>query len=43
MTDLFGKLGTIYERLNLISRPMQIYNCDESGVTVVFKPNKVVG
>ena len=40
--DFFVKLGTIYGRLNLISKPMQIYNCDESGVTVVFKPNKVV-
>ena len=40
--DFFGKLGAIYGRLNLISKPMQIYNCDESGVTVVFKPNKVV-
>jgi len=42
ITDFFGKLGAIYGRLNLISKPMQIYNCDESGVTVVFKPNKVV-
>ena len=42
ITDFFGKLGAIYGRLNLISKPMQIYNCDESSVTVVFKPNKVV-
>ena len=39
ITDFFGKLGSIYGRLNLISKPMQIYNCDENGV---FKPNKVV-
>ena len=38
----FGKLGAIYGRLNLISKPMQIYNCDETGVSVVHKPGKVV-
>ena len=25
-----------------VSKPMQIFNCDETGVTIVFKPNKVV-
>ena len=34
ITDFFGKLGAIYGRLNLISKPMQICNCDKSGVTV---------
>ena len=38
----FRKLGAIYGRLNLISKPMQIYNCDETGVSVVHKPGKVV-
>jgi hypothetical protein len=42
INDFFGKLGAIYGRLNLISKPMQIYNCDETGVTVVHKPGKVV-
>ena len=42
INDFFGKLGAIYRRLNLISKPMQIYNCDETGVTVVHKPGKVV-
>ena len=42
ITDLFGKLGAIYGRLNLISKPMQVYNCDETGVSVVHKPGKVV-
>ena len=40
--DLFGKLGCVYGRLNLISKHMQIYNCDETGVSVVHKPGKVV-
>ena len=26
----FGKLGALYGKLNLISKPMQIFNCDET-------------
>ena len=40
--DFFGKLGSIYGRLNLISKPMQVYNLDETGVTIVHQPGKVV-
>ena len=42
ISDFFGKLGSIYGKLNLVSKPMQIYNSDETGVTIVFKPWKVV-
>ena len=42
ISDFFGKLGSIYGKLNLVSKPMQIYNSDEMGVTIVFKPGKVV-
>lgn len=42
VADFFGKLGALYGKLNLVSRQMQIFNCDETGVTIVFKPNKVV-
>ena len=42
ITDFFEKLGAIYGRLNLISKPIQVYNCDETGVSVVNKPGKVV-
>ena len=42
INDFFGKLGAIYGRLNLICKPMQIYNCDETGITMVHKPGKVV-
>ena len=42
INDFFGKLGAIYGRLNLIAKPMQIYKCDETGVSVVLKPGKVV-
>lgn len=40
--DFFGKLGAIYGKLNLITKPMQVFNCDETGITVVHKPGKVV-
>ena len=41
--DFFGKLGAIIiiGRLNLLSKQMLIYNCDETGITVVHKPGKV--
>ena len=42
MDDFFAKLGAIYGRLNLISKPSQIYNADETGVTIVHKPSKVI-
>ena len=40
--DFFGKLGALYGRLNLLSKPMMIYNADETGISVVHKPGKVV-
>ncbi len=36
--DFFARARTI----NLIAKPMQIYNCDETGVTIVHKPGKIV-
>ena len=38
----FGKLGALYGRPNLIAKPMQIFNADETGVSIVHKPGKVV-
>ena len=40
--DYFGKLGAICARLNILSKPMQIYNIDEVGVSIVHKPGKVI-
>ena len=40
--DFFGKLGAVYARLNILAKPMQIFNVDETGVSVVHKPGKVV-
>ncbi|XP_003391501.1 PREDICTED: uncharacterized protein LOC100640141, partial [Amphimedon queenslandica] len=42
ISDFFGKLGALYGRLNLLSKPMMIYNADEMGISVVHKPGKVV-
>ena len=39
---IFGKLGGLYGRVNLISKPMQIFTSDETGVSIVHKPRKVV-
>ena len=33
----FAKLGELYGRLNF---PTQVYNADESGINIVYKPEK---
>ena len=40
--DFFQKLGGIYARLNLLNKPMQIYNLDECGISTVHKPGRVI-
>ena len=42
MDDFFAKFGAIFGRLNLVARPSQIFNADETGVTIVHKPSKVI-
>ena len=42
LADFFSKLGAIYGRLNLITKPMQVYNMDETGVSIVHKQGKVL-
>ena len=42
LSDFFGKLGAIYGKLNLISKPMQIFNSDDTCVNIVFKSGKIV-
>ena len=37
--DFFAKLGAIYTRLNLLSKPMQIF---ETGISVVHKTGRVI-
>ena len=40
--DFFMKLETVYHQLDILSKPMQIFNVDETGVSVVHKPGKVI-
>ena len=40
--DFFAKLGALHARLNLLSKPMQIFNVDETGISVMHKTGKVV-
>ena len=42
INDYFAKIGALYARLNLLSKPMQIYNMDECGISVVHTPSKVI-
>ena len=42
IADFFSKLGVMCGRLNLFTKPMQIYNADETGVNIVHKPGKVI-
>ena len=39
ITDFLAKLC---RRFNLLSKPMQVYNADESGIGIVHKPGKVL-
>ena len=40
--DFFGKLGSIFARLNILTKPMQVYNVDECGVNVTLHKGRVV-
>ena len=40
--NYFGKLGAMYARLNILTKPMQIFNIDEVGVSIVHKPGKII-
>ena len=42
INDFFANLGAIYGQLNLTAKPSQIFNADETGVTIVHKPFKVI-
>ena len=42
VNDFFEKLGGIFARLNLLSKLMQIYNIDETGINVVHNLGKIV-
>ena len=42
ISDYFAKLGAVCARLNILNKPMQIFNVDETGITIVHKPGKVI-
>ena len=42
ISDYFAKLGAVYARLNILKKPMQIVNIDETGISIVHKPGKVI-
>ena len=42
LEDFFAKLGSIYARLNLLTKPMQVYNVDETGINITQHKGKVV-
>lgn len=42
ISDFFGKLCALYGKLDILSKPMQMYNADETGISVVHKPGKVI-
>ena len=42
ITDFFGKLGSLYAKLNIIAMPMLIYNVDETGISVATKPTGII-
>ena len=35
-------MGALHGQLNLISKPAQVFNVDEMGMTIVHKPGKVI-
>ena len=40
--DYFSKLGAVCAGLNILTKPMQIFNTDETGLSIVHKPGKVI-
>ena len=40
--SFFEKLGGLYARLNLLSKPMQVYNTEETGISIVHRPGRVI-
>ena len=40
--DFFAKLGSLYGHLNLLSKPMLVYNANKMGISIVHTPATVV-
>lgn len=42
ISEFFGKLAGTCAKLNILGKPMQIFNADETGISIVHKPGKVI-
>ena len=42
ISDYFGKLAAVCAKFNVLMKPMNIFNLDETGVTIVHKGGKLV-
>jgi hypothetical protein len=42
INDLYSKLGTLICKLEIMDMPDRFWNCDETGLCYVVKPNCVV-
>ena len=42
VNDFFSKLGALYGKHDLLTKPKLVFNVDETGVTIVHKPGKVL-
>ena len=40
--DFFSKLGALYGKHNLLTKPKQVFNVDGTGISIVHKPGKVL-
>lgn len=42
INDYFAKLEALMNKLNIKNMPSRIWNCDETGLSYVVKPSKIV-
>lgn len=40
--DYYSKLNSLLEKLDLLNKTSQIWNCDETGLSYVVRPNKSI-
>lgn len=42
ISDFYNKLLAVLTNLDIVNKPERVYNCDETGITFVVKPTKIV-
>lgn len=40
--DYYSKLNFLLQKLDLLNKPSQIWNCDETGLSYVVRPHKII-